>query len=383
MIERKAIYTKDAAILKRAKIDWDFHEEETQPHLHALHPYPARFIPQIPRQAILNWSKEGDLVLDPFCGCGTTLLESVLLKRPCIGIDNNAVACLVSKAKTAEYNKKDKEALIDFENKLNDIIKTSSDLQLSIPEYQSIEYWFDKKAILDLGKLRWTISQLPKKPQLLAMAVLSAIIVNVSYQDSDTRYSRKVTHYNQGHAIKFYKKKLKDVLSRLEEIRKTPREKCEVRLGDSRNLTWITNNSIKLIVTSPPYLNAYDYHKYHRHRLHWINGDINIARDIEIGKHDDFSRPEAKPDQYFKDMSSCFEEWHRVLSNQRRALIVVGDAIVSGKPVSVGDEFIRICKEIGFEIEDHWIRKINKNKKSFNRQARIDEEHLILLRKSS
>jgi DNA modification methylase len=222
---------------------------------------------------------------------------------------------------------------------------------------------------------------LPDKPRLLAMAVLSAIIVNVSYQDSDTRYSRKVRSYHQGYAIRYYKNKLKDVLFRLEEIEKLPREKCEVRLGDSRNLDWIADNSIRLIVTSPPYLNAYDYHKYHRHRLHWINGDINFARDIEIGKHDDFSRPEAKPDQYFKDMRKCFVEWYRVLSVGSRALIVIGDAIVSGKPVSVGDEFTGLCKEIGFKVDSHWIRKINKNKKSFNRQARIDEEHLILIRK--
>jgi len=68
--------------------EWDFKGEDTKEHLHALHPYPARFIPQIPRKAILMYSKSGEVVLDPFCGCGTTLLESILLGRQAVGVDN-------------------------------------------------------------------------------------------------------------------------------------------------------------------------------------------------------------------------------------------------------------------------------------------------------
>jgi ubiquinone/menaquinone biosynthesis C-methylase UbiE len=108
---------------------------------------------------------------------------------------------------------------------------------------------------------------------------------------------------------------------------------------------------------------------------------VSFARDLEIGKHDIFSRPKAKPDRYFDDMELCFKEWHRVLKRGSHALIVIGDAIVSGKPVSVGDEFIMSAENIGFSCEDRWIRKIEKNKKSFNQQARIDEEHVILLKR--
>ena len=63
--------------------------------MHALHPYPARFIPQIPRKAILEWTKKGDTVLDPFCGCGTTLLESSLLERPSIGINSKSIPTML------------------------------------------------------------------------------------------------------------------------------------------------------------------------------------------------------------------------------------------------------------------------------------------------
>jgi DNA modification methylase len=68
---------------------------------HNFHPYPAKFIPQIPRE-LLNYIDlpPRSVVLDPFCGCGTTLVESNILGFNAIGVDSNPIACLVSKVKT-------------------------------------------------------------------------------------------------------------------------------------------------------------------------------------------------------------------------------------------------------------------------------------------
>src|SRR3989338_11522591 len=72
---------------------------------HNFHTYPAKFIPQIPKSTIKTLTKEGDTILDPFCGCGTTLVEAKLLNRCAIGVDLNPVATLISKAKTNKINK--------------------------------------------------------------------------------------------------------------------------------------------------------------------------------------------------------------------------------------------------------------------------------------
>ncbi len=144
----------------------------------------------------------------------------------------------------------------------------------------------------------------------------------------------------------------------------------------------IDDETIDLIVTSPPYLNAYDYHKYHRHRLHWIDGDVSFARDMEIGKHDTFTRPRATPEPFFTDLRTCMREWKRVLKQGARALVVIGDAIVSKKFVPVGDRLAEIGQEMGLNLERRWVRSLSTTKKSFNQSARIKREHLLLFRSS-
>ena len=123
-MKRDAIFTSAANVAELISDgeQWNFHDEDTTEHLHGLHPYPAKFIPQIPRAAIERWTKRGDLVYDPFCGCGTTLLEARLLGRPSVGVDNNAVACLVSRAKTASYRSSDVVAARNFLLSLDDVL---------------------------------------------------------------------------------------------------------------------------------------------------------------------------------------------------------------------------------------------------------------------
>src|SRR5579885_1325032 len=92
-------------------IDFDFVDSKTGYLTHSLHPYPAKFIPQIPDALIRELSNEGDTVADVFCGSGTTLVEALLLNRHAIGFDANPLACLITKAKTTRFAPGDKESL--------------------------------------------------------------------------------------------------------------------------------------------------------------------------------------------------------------------------------------------------------------------------------
>jgi DNA modification methylase len=380
-MDRRAIYTRavNQADLHREGREWNFHDANTDEHLHGLHPYPAKFIPQVARKAIQSWSEVGETVYDPFCGCGTTLLEASLLGRPSIGTDNNGVAIIVSRAKTAYYSQDDLLSLERFAAQLPSLLVNMTPARELVPSEKRLDYWFSQQVIDRLSGIKGLIQLQPEPLRTLLTAVFSAIVVKVSYQDSDTRYARIARAVTPAHVDRAFSAKLLEVIDRLPKIVSEDRASVDIHQADARAVPVVSDNSISLIVTSPPYLNAYDYHKYHRQRLHWIDGDVAYSRDREIGKHDEFTKPGATPDQYFTDMSACFGEWARVLRKRGKCIVIVGDAIVSKKPVSVADTFVDLLAKYRLRLIKHWIRELKSTQRSFNvRNSRITHEHVLL-----
>lgn len=102
--------------------------------------YRGNWSPYIPRNLILRYSKEGDVVLDPFVGSGTTLIETKLLKRKGIGIDINPDAVDITK-KNLQFNKNNKFEPIIYNadsRDLNMIPDNSIDLICAHPPYANI-----------------------------------------------------------------------------------------------------------------------------------------------------------------------------------------------------------------------------------------------------
>ena len=85
--------------------------KETTYLTHNYHPFPAKFIPHIPQILIKQFSKPGDVVLDPFTGSGTTLVEAKLLGRESIGTDINPISVLASKVKTTVLSQSEIELI--------------------------------------------------------------------------------------------------------------------------------------------------------------------------------------------------------------------------------------------------------------------------------
>jgi len=380
-MDRRAIYTtaENPHELIDAGKEWNFHDSDTGEHLHGLHPYPAKFIPQVARKAIVEWSNPGELVYDPFCGCGTTLLEASLIRRPSVGTDNNAVAIVISRAKTANYIDKDVLVAQRFLTRLPTLLANARPDRDLVPDNKNLAYWFSQPVMDRLSALKGIVVMQREPLRTLLTAVFSSIIVKVSYQDSDTRYARIEKDVTPAHVDKAFATKLADTVTRLSRVVSAERAQVQIYQADSRSVPFIGDDSVSLVVTSPPYLNAYDYHKYHRQRLHWIGGAVEFSRDLEIGKHDDFTRPGAKPDQYFADMDTCFSEWSRVLRRRGKCIVIIGDAIVNKKPVHVADTFIDLMARRKLRLRRHWIRELKATQRAFNvRNSRISQEHVLL-----
>ena len=123
---------------------------------HSFFKYPAKFIPQIQNWAITNFTNVNDIVLDCFCGSGTTLVESSLNNRKQLGVDFDKISLLLSSVKTTKLNKSDFKVIknslksFDYKNYQN----------RDLPDFKNIEYWFPEKNIYVLNGLYYFINNL-------------------------------------------------------------------------------------------------------------------------------------------------------------------------------------------------------------------------------
>lgn len=83
---------------------YDVPEYQRTKHVHRLHPYLGKFIPQLVEWFLKRYFKVGNWILDPFMGSGTTLVQACELGMPSVGIDISEFNCLVARAKLAKYD---------------------------------------------------------------------------------------------------------------------------------------------------------------------------------------------------------------------------------------------------------------------------------------
>ena len=178
-------------------IDWDFSNAKTNYLTHGLHPYPAKFIPQIPNTLIQELSSVGDTVADIFCGSGTTLVEALTLKRHTVGVDANPLACLISTAKTSLISSEDVDALTSLSvrsKQLADVLSVGqTDSLFPIESFKSkawrpsgkvIDFWFEPFVVEELAEcLTWCREIESISARNIALATFSSIVVAVSKQD--------------------------------------------------------------------------------------------------------------------------------------------------------------------------------------------------------
>lgn len=375
------------------KLDWAFADDTTDYLTHGFHQYPARFIPQIPRTLIAALSAEGEEILDPFCGGGTALVEATLLGRHSVGNDINPVAALVSKVKTTPLGRGQFLQLDRWIDKVQELVDgltnqtalfRSEPPRLTVPDIPNIDHWFAPHVQSELALITGEIRGIDDRDlQDLCWVALSSIVVSVSYQDSETRYARREKVIQPGETFARFVRKFKDMRTKMEEYvaaRKPVR--ARVILGDARRLSGVRGGSIHLIVTSPPYPNAFDYHLYHRHRLFWLGFDPRDLMKAEIGSHLNYQRNGENIEQFKEDMWPCLAEMRRVLKKGRYCVIVIGDSIFDGRVIRNDSLLTGLAAEAGFVLDTKITRPIHPTKRSLPIPARrAARESILLLRK--
>ncbi|OHA16455.1 MAG: hypothetical protein A3C79_02425 [Candidatus Taylorbacteria bacterium RIFCSPHIGHO2_02_FULL_45_28] len=375
----------------KTKIDpsWSFSDKtrkDTAYITHGYHRYPAKFIPQVVSRLVERYTKLGDLVVDPFGGCGTTLVESKVMGRSSVAVDINPVAVLITKAKITPINPAKIEK--EFENIKIRLEAYNEKTKVKAPEHERIDYWFKPEEKRKLAFIFAEISRIKDQDvQDFFFCGFSNILKNCSIWLQKSNKPTRDFEKKPSDPVKTFLKQIKMMLrgnERLFEMlseRKYLKVPSKVVCTDARTIP-TRDNSVNLIVTSPPYVTSYEYADLHQLTALWLEytKDISDFRKRFIGTsyHSKknltlnssiaenirkellvIDRKTAEEvSTYFSEMNQVFTEMKRMLKKGGKTCIVVGNTSLQGVKILNAEVFVEQLQNLGLKVADIIKREI-------------------------
>ncbi len=319
-------------------------EYERTKHVHRLHPYLGKFIPQLVEVFLKKYFKKGNYVLDPFMGSGTTLIEGNVLGMNSVGVEISLFNCLIAGIKTHEYNIPQAEEEIkdilfkthEFSKKINSnsrvkkVYKTNSEyLNTWLPDRALQEILFYKEQLEDYkckNLLKIILSRAARSARLITHYDLARPTKPVRGPYYCIKHRRTCRPVDE--ALKFINRYSWDTIKRIKEFDSLRTDAAiKVIQGDSRKINFSRVHGYKGekfdgIFTSPPYVGLIDYHDQHRYAYELFGFDDNGFK--EIGPASKGRSREAK-EEYKKDIIAVFQNANKFLKPKAKVFVVVND----------------------------------------------------------
>lgn len=370
--------------------DWELENVNTRYYTHGYHPYSAKYIPQISNRLISTFSEKNDLILDPFVGSGTTLVESKVLDRNAIGIDINPLACLISKVKTTVISittvreisnfltslrneishLRGDTALFNFENK-RPILDNSFTDNL----HHNIAKWYYKNVIYELVTIKNNIDAIANdETRDFLLVAFSSILRSVSNATSgfgNLMINKKAPPKNR--IFEKFSLGVESMIQGMTEFGKVAtNSRTTVFNHDSRKLSFINDETIDFICTHPPYMAAVPYAEYQKLSLWWLGYDqYDLEKSLIGGRR---SRPDT-PERFFHDMIISLLEMKRVLRRKKYCCITIGNPVYAGKIWNLNGFIKQSSTDIGFTF----LKEISRGK-YHSTMGKMKEEFILIFR---
>ncbi len=390
---------------------------------HGIHKFPAKFFPELPRYLIRRYSNENDVVLDPMCGSGTVVLETLLNNRHAIGIDIDPIAKLVTKVKTTPI---DEEVLRSLSELLTTRVlqRYRTKYSPNIPEFSYRDNWFRPFVLKELGIIRDTIHEIsyPVSKELYDFhrTIFSSIIRDVSNADPHCTRTvirkKQIRNISPGDTLMHFKQALVNQIDAMVEFTNLFIEKemkqCEIPDTDAIE-TGIDENTINLIVTSPPYINAVDYPRTHQLEMYWLglvqDGPLSKMKRKYIGTETVYKDEYEKLRQlgyssldpilsriyaidsrrafitykFFKEMKTQLKEMYRILQPGGYYCLAIGNNVIRGIRIRSHDILTEIAtsEDVGFILERMFFSGLIRHFIKIPRRERMSGEWVLILKK--
>ncbi len=391
--------TNDTIAKKEEDSTWDFKGADTKYSNHGIHNYPAMMIPQIARRLIEEYGKNASVLLDPFMGSGTALLEAKLHDnfKEAYGVDINPLALLVAKVKTTPIA--DKILWQEYYNIMNQSIKDrSSKAQIETPDFFNIDYWFKEDVKTDLSIIKKNIESISLKDPALENDVkdfFNVVFSNVARIVSNTRNGEyklyRITptaleKHNPDTFLEFEKQAEKNIKKMKEFNREAKSCNINILAEDTRCKTSIPDNHVDIVVTSPPYGDSRTtvaYGQFSRLSLQWLGFEKKKVSSIDktclggvptkdlknglkspslkkiVDEIADLDEKRVKDVlSFYIDFYDCVIEIDRVMKSGGFLCFVVGNRTVKGVKIPTDDIIAELFESKGYTHHKTIIRSI-------------------------
>ena len=356
-------------------IDWSFTKRKKMDSLEGIHPYPAKFIPDIPASILDNLIIPNNMcVLDPFVGSGTTVVECQKRGIKSVGVDLNPIACLISRVKTSQFQ-------LLSEDIIQSVLKRALNYDGSIPEIPNLDHWFKKDIQNVIARIVSAIANSQAEYRDILSLALSSILVRVSNQESDTRYAAIEKYIGPETVYTSFGMAVRKIVQALSAREYDTTFVPAILERDTLSLSpnEITH-PVAAVITSPPYPNAYEYWLYHKYRMWWLGYDPIAVKAKEIGARAHFfkSTPHTA-DNFVEQMDATFSLIEKVLVPNGVACFVVGRSMIHGQVIDNANIIEQASKKYGYGTIFRTERVISSSRKSFNlSHANIKTETVLV-----
>ncbi len=364
-----------------------------------IHPFPARMAPSIVWEN-LPVKRKNLVVLDPMAGSGTTLVTARAKGLQGIGCDTDPLAINIAHAWCSDFHPGDlrDQASTVLENaklRAQDLnLSESYPLGCDTETRNFIDFWFDTNSRCQLSALSHVITNISDMSvrRLLWCALSRLIITKISGVSLaiDVSHSRPHKKYEKAPVSPFekFKKAVDYIVSKAPFTHgESSYPKVILHQADARKLP-LASESVDIIITSPPYLNAIDYIRGHKLSLVWMGYSLKQLRSIRsgnigtealshMGDHDAYSsvlstmtdtgsldpRKLRMITRYLSDMERVLAECRRVSKRRGSIILVVGNSTSNGVFIRNSEGLIQLGQKNGLTLSSQMVRPLESNRR--------------------